>query len=367
MMVRAIATRSGALALAAIVSLAAVCVLRFVFDDPAGVILLAVVPITVLGMLYGVRGGLAAALVAVGTFVAWDLTGGDPEGLEYVDRPLIFFGLGLLSGYYARDALGDHHPRRVVSRAELRAAVREGELQVHYQPLAEARTRRVVAIEALARWRHPTRGLLAPAEFIPLAEGDRRTMWELTLHVIESAVAERQRLPEGLSDLDVHVNVSAVSLRRDEVAGTLAAILQRQGCPPERVAVELTESALVEDPRPAIEELERIRGVGARVALDDFGTGYSSLSRLGSLAIDMIKIDRRLIGETPGSPAKLVPPVIGLADALDLRVVAEGVEEWESWDRLAELGCDAIQGFCLSRPLPADELRSWLRGQASSE
>src|SRR5439155_19946824 len=127
---------------------------------------------------------------------------------------------------------------------------------------------------------------------------------------------------------------------------------------------ELTESAFIDDSGGIPEQLARIQRVGTRIALDDFGTGYSSLAQLEQLALDTVKIDRRLIGAIRGAPARLTPAVIELAHVLELRVVAEGIEDWASWDRLAELGCDVIQGFCLSRPLPAEELRAWLGDSA---
>jgi diguanylate cyclase len=158
----------------------------------------------------------------------------------------------------------------------------------------------------------------------------------------------------------VHVNVSAAVLRKQDVAGMLARSVERHGCPAGRVAVELTETALVQDGPRVRQQLERIRQVGATIALDDFGTGYSSLARLEELALDTVKIDQRLIGMVRGSPGRLTPAVIELAHVLNLAVVAEGIEDWSSWERLAELGCDVIQGFCLSRPLPASELEAWL-------
>src|SRR5919197_4183248 len=203
MFVRALATRSGALLVAAVGSLVAIAVLRFVLERPAGLILLALAPIALLGIMYGVRGGLAGALFTSLVFFVWALTNGNPEAHEFVDRPLAFFALGLASGYFARGVLGDHDLQRAASRAELRSGLRGGELEVHYQPLADAQTRRVVGVGALARWRHPRRGLRNQPEFIPLAGADGRTIWELTCRVLDAALADSHRLGDG-DDISVH-------------------------------------------------------------------------------------------------------------------------------------------------------------------
>lgn len=354
-------SRSVLLLVTAVGSLVGICVVRFVVGDP-GVMLFAVVPIALLGMMYGVRGGLTAAAVASGVFLVWAFTRGDQSALRVIEEPVVFFVLGLVTGIYADGALGDCDPRRVIQRAELRRAMRRGEVVFYYQPLADARTRRVVGFEALARWQHPTRGLLEPGSFVPLAEGDEKTIWELTLLAVDRSLANLAAWGEVARDITISINVSPVSLGHRDLAREFARVAEKHELPTSRLAVEVTETALATSPGGAADAIESLKGLGMTIVLDDFGTGHSSISRLGRLAIDELKVDLNLIGP-PSDPSahRTLAAIVAMARALELQVVAEWVPDDETWDQIARLGCDLVQGSRLSPPLPPDRVPGWLQ------
>jgi EAL domain-containing protein (putative c-di-GMP-specific phosphodiesterase class I) len=353
-------SRSVLLLVTAVGSLVGICVVRFVVGDP-GVMLLGVVPITLLGMMYGVRGGLAAAAVASAVFLAWAFTRGDQGWLRVIEEPVVFFVLGLVTGIYADGALGDCDPRRAILRAELRRAMRHGEVVFYYQPLANARTRRVVGSEALARWQHPTRGLVEPGSFVPLAEGDERTIWEPKLLAFDRSLAALSAWGEIARDVTISINVSSVSLSHRDLAQEFSRVVKRHGVPAARLVIEVTETALATSPGRAADAIESLREMGMTIVLDDFGTGHSSISRLGRLAIDELKVDLNLIGPPPdGSAHRILAAIVELARALELQVAAEWVEDEETWDQIERPGFDLVQGSRLSRPLPAEQVRSWL-------
>jgi hypothetical protein len=219
-------SRSVLLGAAAVAMLIGVCVVGFALDDP-GVMLLAVIPIALLGMMYGIRGGLAGAAVTSTVFLVWLFTRGQPSAIKVIEEPLVFFVLGLVTGIYAAGALGDCDPRHAIQRAGLRRAIRSGEVVFDYQPLADVGTRRVVGLEALARWEHPIRGRIEPAGFIPLAEGDERTIWELTLLALDRALADLLTWGEAAADLTMWINLSSVSLERRDLAAEFSRPLGR--------------------------------------------------------------------------------------------------------------------------------------------
>jgi EAL domain-containing protein (putative c-di-GMP-specific phosphodiesterase class I) len=237
----------------------------------------------------------------------------------------------------------------------------------HYQPLADARTRRVVGLEALARWEHPDRGTIEPARFIPLAEGDERTMWELTLLAVDRTLADISAWGEAASEVTLSINLSSVSLGRRDLASEFSRILDKHRFPASRLAIEITETALVGLPEGATDALDSLKRLGMTIVLDDFGTGYSSITRLGSLPFDTLKVDLSLIGLPPASDAnRILKAMIELAQALGLLVVAERVEDDDTWDEVTRMGCDQIQGFRLCPPLPAAEVQDWLEHPSRS-
>ena len=244
---------------------------------------------------------------------------------------------------------------------ELRHAIDAGELVVHYQPKARLTDRHVDAVEALVRWQHPTLGLLAPDRFVPLAEQsdliDRLTEW--VLHRALSDVCDLQ-VVSGL--VSVAVNVSARNLGRPGLVELVRTELAATGLPAEVLIVEMTETALLADPDGATRVLGDLRALGVRVSLDDFGSGQTSLGYVSTLPIDELKIDRSFISElaTNRADAAIVRSVVDLGHNLGLQVVAEGIETEECWAATAATGCDLAQGFLLARPMPIEEMTSWL-------
>jgi diguanylate cyclase (GGDEF)-like protein len=252
-------------------------------------------------------------------------------------------------------------PARLSLAAELGRAIEQGELVVHYQPIAELATGRVVAVEALVRWQHPEQGLLMPGAFVPLAE-NTGLMGPMTRLVLDRALTQLRAWDhEGLV-LDVAVNLSARSLLDrglpERVRGQLAA----HDLPPRRLDLEITESMVAADPQRAREVLEGLRAVGVGLTIDDFGTGYSSLTNVRELPISQLKIDQSFIRSmaTSRPDAVIVRSTIELARGLGLRTVAEGVETGELWQALLARGGDLAQGYWLAAPMPAAELTAWL-------
>ncbi len=239
-------------------------------------------------------------------------------------------------------------------KEELQRAVERGQLVVEYQPIVALETGAVIAAEALVRWNHPNRGRLLPAEFVPLAEETGMIM-ALGQFVLEEACRNArawQGQSRGGEGVHVHVNLSVVELRDPALNTTVTAALEQGGLDPSLLVLEITES-LLHDADSNVETLERLRRLGVRLALDDFGTGYSSLSYLRSLPLDILKIAKPFVeGMTRGSQeSSFARMIIDLARALDLRVVAEGIESAEELEALRELGCEFGQGFFLAEPL----------------
>jgi diguanylate cyclase (GGDEF)-like protein len=245
--------------------------------------------------------------------------------------------------------------------AELRAGIAAGELELHFQPQVTADDDELVGVEALVRWRHPVRGLLFPDAFLPVVE-HTSVMRLLTERVIADALEITVAWQEKGLVLPVAVNVSATNLLDPGFADVVAAQLERTGAPPFLLRVEVTENAVMTDVDRATVVLARLHHLGVQLALDDFGTGHSSLQRLKLLPVDELKIDRSFVMsmEEDHRDAAIVQAAVGLGRRLGLRVVAEGVETERARNRLAELGCDVLQGYIVSRPLPEPELRAWL-------
>nr|MCH9783573.1 EAL domain-containing protein [Gammaproteobacteria bacterium] len=244
----------------------------------------------------------------------------------------------------------------------LRKAIFKNEFVVHYQPKMDLADSRISSVEALVRWQHPTMGLLAPSEFIPLAEesGLISAIGEL---VLERACRQaRQWLDRGLGDIRVSVNLSAHQFRKGNLADVVDRILALTGLPAELLELELTESLIMEDMDQNIALLERLRARGVGLSLDDFGTGYSSLNYLKRFPVDTLKIDRTFITDLADNPddAAITRAIIEMAHSLTMSVVAEGVETDQHLNILREMGCDSIQGYLISRPVPEDELHDIL-------
>jgi EAL domain-containing protein (putative c-di-GMP-specific phosphodiesterase class I) len=254
-------------------------------------------------------------------------------------------------------------PRRAGGARRLRGALADQELEVHYQPKVELDTERVVGVEALVRWRHPRRGVLAPADFLPGLE-HHEAMRDLAAFVLDSALAQASAWRRDGAALTVAVNVASASLVDESLPELVQAALTRWGVPPEGLVLEITETAVLQDPDLAAAVLRDLAATGVSVSLDDFGTGESSLSRLLQFPIAELKIDQSFVRDLavePGRSIKVVRAVIGLAHDLGHRVVAEGVEDRATLDRLADLRCDQAQGYYISRPVPAADMPEWAR------
>jgi diguanylate cyclase len=251
--------------------------------------------------------------------------------------------------------------RRLSLLGELRRAIADDELVLHFQPSIDLRTGDICGAEALVRWEHPTHGLTPPTEFIELAEVSG-LIQPLTRWVLERSVRQICSWRDEGVHLPVAVNLSVRNLYDLELAPWLNSLLLDHGVEASMLTLEITESELMDDPLYAMEVLGKLKALGLSTSIDDFGTGYSSLAYLKNLPIDELKIDRSFVGSmvTDESDLTIVRSTIDLSHNLGLDVVAEGVEDGATLARLAELGCDRAQGYYLSRPVPADQLTAWL-------
>ena len=252
--------------------------------------------------------------------------------------------------------------------ADLRRACIEDEFVLHYQPIVELESRRVVGVEALVRWQHPTRGLLQPSDFVGLAEETGQIV-EIGRWVLQEACRQAASWRAQLGcDLSVSVNVSARQIRQFGLVDDVQAALAASGLAPGALTVEITESALVRRREEMTAILESVTGTGVRLALDDFGTGYSSLSLLRDLPVRTVKIDRSFVHTIDAGPAQraFVQAIVDLAEALQLTVVAEGIERPIQAAALLRIGCVLGQGYHFARPLPADALGRLLEQQERS-
>ena len=242
-----------------------------------------------------------------------------------------------------------------------RPAVDVGEITMYYQPQINIASGRVVGVEALLRWHHPTRGRVDPEELIRVAE-QSPVMRLLTRRVVDDVVNQLARWLAAGVDVRAALNVSVRDLHTGEIADQIAALLHRHDIPPDRLQVEITEGALMADPRRVLATISRLHQIGVAISLDDFGTGYSSMLHLRRLPLAEVKIDRSFVlgMSDDADDAAIVRSMIDLARALGLRVVAEGVEDERTWRLLHEAGCEAAQGWFYARPMPADELTEWL-------
>jgi diguanylate cyclase (GGDEF)-like protein len=246
---------------------------------------------------------------------------------------------------------------RLTMEQDLRQALVDGGFEIHYQPLLDLANSEVTGCEALLRWRHPQRGMVSPAEFIPLAE-DTGLINELGDWVMQTACAEAAGWP---SQIRLAVNVSPIQLKSPTLALRIMRALAASGLPPDRLEIEITEAVLIHDDETALAILHQLRAIGVRIALDDFGTGFSSLSYLKRFPFDKIKIDRCFVSdiEVDGSAA-IVQAVVNIAAARNMTTVAEGVETEQQREILHQLGCTQMQGYLFSAPKPAAEVRKLL-------
>nr|WP_296075828.1 bifunctional diguanylate cyclase/phosphodiesterase [uncultured Actinoplanes sp.] len=241
-------------------------------------------------------------------------------------------------------------------QSELRPAIDDGQLVLHYQPMVEAGTGRITSVEALVRWQHPRHGLLTPAAFLPAAERSD-VIIGLTDRVLADAVAQAARWHHRGRCLPVSVNLPAPVLARDRIVGVIGGLLARHDLPAASLIVEITESAVMTRPEHSAELLRRLRAMGVRVAMDDFGVGNTSLALLTRLPLDELKLDRLFVDRIHRAPDRaIVEAVARMAKDLRLTLVAEGVEDEPTAAILTEAGFDVLQGYHFGRPVPPDAL-----------
>jgi len=254
---------------------------------------------------------------------------------------------------------------RLALQADLGSAVADDQLFLLYQPIFDLPTQRVVGVEALVRWRHPERGVVAPGSFIPLAE-ESRLIVPIGRWVLDEACRQAARWSADGLGLGVSVNVSAYQLNRGDFADDVQGALRRSRIDPSLLTLEITETTLVRDVPAARERLQEVKALGVHVAIDDFGTGYASLSHLQRMPVDILKIDRSFVAALSdgGQSRELLAAILGVGQSLSLRVVAEGIEEHEQRTLLEQMGCEMAQGFLLGHPTRArgvEELLGQLR------
>lgn len=288
--------------------------------------------------------------------------GGNPDSLIQRADIAMYVAKENRTGYtlYSPE-IDQHSPRRLALLGELRDAIDNDQLFLHYQPKVHLKTGRITGVEALVRWQHPQYGVVPPDQFIVIAERSG-LIQPLTRWVLKTALHQCQIWHQEGTRISVAVNLSARNLQDPELPEQIAKTLQGCRVAPSFLELEITESALMVDPLHAIETLRHLSDMGIRFSIDDFGTGYSSLGYLKKLPVHQIKIDKSFVKDmaTNEDDTVIVRSTIELAHSLGLKVVAEGVEDQETWEKLAVLGCDAAQGYHIARPVPPSELNLWL-------
>lgn len=261
------------------------------------------------------------------------------------------------------EAMGSAAAKALHLAADLQHAVENNELRLQYQPKVAATSGRLLGMEALVRWIHPERGMISPIEFIPIAE-ETGLIVEIGRWVLREACRQNAEWQKaGLRPLRVAVNLSARQFRSGMLLDEIDAALFNSGLPVDSLELEITESMVMDDPESVIQLLGAIHDRGIHLSLDDFGTGHSSLAYLKRFPIDCVKIDRAFIKDTPGNTddVAIAKTIVAMAQALNLSTVAEGVETAEQLELLKTMGCDQIQGYYFSRPLPADDFLAFYR------
>ncbi len=256
---------------------------------------------------------------------------------------------------------------RLALEADLRRAVAEGQFLLHYQPQLDLKSGRVVGVEALVRWRHPQRGLVPPSDFIPLAE-ETGLILSIGTWVIEEACRQlAEWRSQGLKDLGMSINLAANQLLDADLPASVRALIARHRIPPALITLEVTESMSMASPEKTIASMQQLAALGVWLSIDDFGTGYSSLAYLKLFPLHTLKIDRSFVKdiETDRNDADICDVTVLLAHRLGLDVVAEGVEKPAQLKYLRSIGCEKVQGYLVSRPLPADELARFVAGADS--
>jgi diguanylate cyclase (GGDEF)-like protein len=288
--------------------------------------------------------------------------GDDPEVLMRQADAAMYAAKQAQSGYRIySDDLGHGADDRMALQGELRQAIANNELVLHYQPKIDFSAAQVSGVEALVRWQHPVHGLMAPDKFISLAE-QTGLIKPLTKWVMKTALRQYEDWYRAGLILSMSINVSAISIQDPEFPDQMAKMLEDFDVPISQIELEITETAVMSEPVRAVECIRKLSALGFQVAIDDFGTGYSSMAYLKELLVAKIKIDKSFVKDmaTNHNDAVIVRSTVELGHNLGLKVVAEGVEDQAAWDKLKGLGCDSAQGYYMSRPLPSVEFLGWL-------
>jgi diguanylate cyclase (GGDEF)-like protein len=312
------------------------------------------------------RGLPVSVQASIGYAIAPDDGTDVDDLLQYADVAM-YHAKGRHLGVARYDAGYDtYDAAKLALVAELRHAIEEGQLVLHFQPKVTTATGDIPAVEALVRWNHPTKGLVPPDAFLPVAE-QTDLIDPLTSWVLDSALRQVRAWEDEIAGIAVAVNISARNLTRPDFADEVLAALEESGVLPQRLLLEITETALVVDPERARRTLAKLQRHGVRVSLDDFGRGQTSLGYLSHLALSELKIDKSFVlGRTDPTNAAIISSVIQLGHNLGLQVVAEGVETSETFEWLRAHGCDIAQGYLIARPMPAAEMTVWLREHTSA-
>jgi EAL domain-containing protein (putative c-di-GMP-specific phosphodiesterase class I) len=259
---------------------------------------------------------------------------------------------------FFQESLQPSSRARLALESDLRRAIERDEIQVHYQPRVDMQSGQPTGFEALARWHHPELGMIAPGEFVPLAEESGLIVALGDLVLRRACLQARHWAESGMDNFRVSVNLSPLQFKNQSIFETIRGILEETGLSPGFLELEITESTLMENEQMAAEALHALKGIGITVSLDDFGTGYSSLSYLKRFPVDTVKIDRSFVRDITrdADDAAIVAAIISMAKALDLQIVAEGVETENQRVFLSERGCHEIQGFLVSPAVPANSI-----------
>ena len=306
----------------------------------------------------GVRINISAS---IGFAIAPDDASDAPTLLQRADVAMYSAKAGHGNGVAFYEAIRDENsPRRLALATDLRAAIADGQLSLVFQPKARLVDDEVVGFEALVRWRHPELGQVFPDEFIPIAERTG-SIGDLTVWVLRTSVAQLAEWSSRGHRWSVAVNVAMRNLLDDDFSTIVDELLARHGCDPSQLILEITETSVMTDTARTLDVMRRLSELGVRLSIDDFGTGYSSLSYLQQLPVEELKIDKCFVRDmvTDAGAEAIVRSVLDLANNLDLRVVAEGVEDRPTWERLRQLGCQVAQGYYMSRPMPPDDIEHW--------
>ncbi len=317
-----------------------------------------------IGEPFPIKGLSLRVTASIGIAIYPDHAGDDEQLMQHADIAM-YEAKTAQSGRacYARER-DNHSLERLTLAGELSHALEAGEIEAHFQPKADACTRRIVGVEALVRWRHPKRGMIAPNEFVTLAEqaGLGRA---LTRRMLELALDQIKLWRDSGLKLHVAVNTTVADLQDTQFPAEVATMLAARELSPDVLVLEVTENMVLADPVRVGDVLAQLGELGLGLSLDDFGTGYSSLTHLKALPVGEVKIDRSFVGRMTSDPvdAAIVEATIRLAHSIGIRVVAEGIEDQQTWRSLVANRCELVQGYALSKPLPAAELEPLLRAE----